>query len=192
MSNLEERIIPADGKETRYDTVMLDIECVKVPAANWYIKTRFKTVMVGLAYWKDEDNFVVHQIAGEEGELLERVGEILSVLENDGIDKVAIDATRAFDVEVLAGRWVYARRALAEKKGNWPTLDLRELGFEIRNIKFECKRMGVEYPARDKNDPKDCQSVDVLTIWKSQPERVWYHNLLDMLEMVTMFNQICN
>lgn len=150
--------------------ICLDIECVKEPVSNWVHKYRFRTVVIGLGHAG-----TITQLYDDDEEKL--FCELIAYLQDKDPAKTEIlyEATRDFDIMVLAGLWTSARRPHAEKPGPWPHLDLRIL-YETRNLKPNKNR-----PTRQ----NDVAGKDVPWFWKNgYREEVFRHNWLDVHDMM--------
>jgi hypothetical protein len=103
----------------------VDIECEKIRGPWVWLSgeansLRWKPVMIGTGYYSD--GFIGINIASSDNE-----AEMIKWLEND-IDEldsdlpIHYDSRNRFDEMVLKGRFINARRPLAEENGEWPII----------------------------------------------------------------------
>ncbi len=175
----------------RVGEMVLDIECVKEPVeqprvlprgvGRWPLPKRFAPVMIGVGIQEKHD-FVIHQWASNwERELINAAAPHLALAK-----RIFIEARQDFDSEVLAGRWVSARKPRWEKRPLWPHVDIRD---KVLNVRTMIKQQDI---GSEVDRTGDIKGKAVLKLWNERQhrEKVWRHNYLDILDTARKIFQI--
>lgn len=117
-------------------TLTIDLETEKVKGAfRWASgeknSRRWKPFMVGLSFCCDNRIEILVAYSFDESELIDWICEELPIYGSNTGDKIFMNSRNKFDEMVLKGRFINARRKLAELPGNWPCDPFE--GFEFLN-----------------------------------------------------------
>lgn len=155
------------------DTV-LDIECVKEPASTmWPERKRHSVVMIGLGQQRKRDFHVIQYASDWERDLLDAARPMLGLA-----GRILVASRYNEEPFILAGRWVNSRAPIWMGPPLWPALDVRN---KTTSVYALLKEQRID-PQVDRSD--DISDDDVIRSWsdKTQRERVWRHNFLDVVE----------
>ena len=96
---------------------------------------RWKPYMIGVGFSSDNrSEFYIFENHNEK-ELMDEAAETIVCLSGNTSDVVYMNSPNRFDEMVVNGRFINARRPIASKKGNWPTLGLRLKWKAIENFR---------------------------------------------------------
>ena len=162
--------------------MVLDIECIKEDAPKgWPLRKRFNVCMVGMGVQRGTDFVITQYASNYDRELMDTVAPSLRLAR-----RIFIEARGNFDAEVLAGRWVSARKPKWDKRPLWPTLNIDDKVFNVRQL---IRQQGIG-PQVDRKG--DITGKQVLRMWddKKKREAIWSHNYLDLIDTARKIFQI--
>lgn len=155
------------------DVCYLDIETKKVVApVNFRFRNRWKTFMIGYAYFMDAYTICLRILESQnEYQLL-----TMFALDTKDFNRIYYESFNDFDEMVLRGRFAHARTKILDEPQEWPNLDDANLNFS--NIHKITKTM-IRPPRAS-----DVASKEVPKVYPYNQEIVRLHCQRDVIEML--------
>ena len=169
--------VPIPGKYL-HDVAYLDLETRKVPC-HWTfpsgepLRRRWSAFLAGVA---TRGEITLVESAGSELDFLQAVADAVYPA-----DTVLYRATRQFDEMILKGRFINARRALAEVPF-YPAMPGAE------DLVWDCRKHDPD-SAWQQQRPGDVPSKDVPVHYELNPGLVLVHLLRDVAELIGAYGQ---